>query len=88
MKKMIMLIIICSLLIADCNLLPAQNAADDAEKEAAKFHELALSDVIYSDEEWKALYYQNVQIIELLKEISNLLKQQLEKEAAPSPLNF
>ena len=80
MKKMIMLIIICSLLIANCNLLLAQDVADDAEKEATKFHELALSDVIYSGEEWKALYYQNIQRIELLKEISNLLKQQLEKE--------
>jgi hypothetical protein len=53
-------------------LTPAAFAEDDfmpAEEKARRAHELAASDVIYEQENFKALYYQNQQIIELLKEI-------------------
>lgn len=49
----------------------------DAESEAKRYHELATSDIVYTDEELKALYYQNKTIIELLRDIKKLLGQQL-----------
>ncbi len=51
----------------------------EAEKKAKEIHGIVSSDVIYANEELKALYYQNIQIIELLKQIRNLLGQQLEE---------
>ena len=45
----------------------------DAAEKARKAHEIASSDVIYQQEEWKALYYQNMQIIRILKEIRDTL---------------
>lgn len=53
-------------------------SGEDAEKKAEEFHRRAMSDVIFIDEELKALYYQNIQIISLLKEIRELLSQKLE----------
>ena len=41
----------------------------DPEENARRSHELASSDVIYEQENYKALYYQNQEIIQLLKEI-------------------
>ena len=40
-----------------------------AEEKAERSHQLAESDVMYQQEDYKALYYQNVAIIQLLKEI-------------------
>ncbi len=53
----------------------AQMSFDDAEAKAAEAHKLAASDVIYQEQDWKALYYQNLQMIGLLQDI----KQELEK---------
>ena len=53
---------------------------ETAEEKAARIHQLASSDVIYTQEETKALYYQNQQIIDLLKEIRDLLDARLEKK--------
>ena len=53
----------------------AQMSFEDAEEKAAEAHKLAASDVIYQEQDWKALYYQNLQIIDLLKDI----KQEMEK---------
>ncbi|UCD14882.1 MAG: hypothetical protein JSV34_03930 [Candidatus Omnitrophota bacterium] len=61
-----------------CGLVRAQMSLEEAEKKAEQIHNLASSDVIYLDEEEKALYYQNIQIIQLLKEIRDLLRQQAE----------
>ena len=47
---------------------------DDAAEKARKSHELAASDMIYQQEDFKALYYQNVQMIQLLKEIRDSLE--------------
>ena len=52
----------------------ADDTQSDAEQKAQAVHKLATSDMIYSQEEVKALYYQNVQIIDLLKEIRDLLQ--------------
>ncbi|MBI2095870.1 MAG: hypothetical protein HYT89_06855 [Candidatus Omnitrophica bacterium] len=49
----------------------------NAEEKAKKLHELASSDVIYTDQETKALYYQNIQIIDLLTQIRDLLEMRL-----------
>lgn len=53
----------------------AEMSFEDAEDKAAEAHKLAASDVIYQEQDWKALYFQNVQIISLLKDI----KQEMEK---------
>ncbi len=45
-----------------------------AEQRAREAHQLASSDIIYQNEEWKALYYQNQQIIQLLKQIRDSLE--------------
>ena len=45
----------------------------DAAFKARQAHEKAATDMIYQNEEWKALYYQNQQIIQLLKEIRDSL---------------
>ena len=51
--------------------LPAAAEEDylNSEEKARRSHELAVSDVIYEQENFKALYYQNQRIIELLQEI-------------------
>ncbi len=46
---------------------------NDAAENARKAHELASSDVIYQQQDFKALYYQNLQMIQLLKEIRDSL---------------
>ena len=61
----------------------------EAEMMAEKFHkiqeemlskpDLVTPDSIYTTAEIKAIYYQNVQIIELLKEIRNILRLSLEE---------
>lgn len=55
--------------------------ADEAEQKAKEINDLAASDVIYSQEAGKALYYQNIQMIDLLKEIRDLLKENLDRNA-------
>lgn len=63
-------------------LLISSAAAEDvlnAGDRAKKIHELASSDVIYTDQESKALYYQNVQIIDLLTQIRDLLDVRLKE---------
>lgn len=56
----------------------AYDGEEDAGKKAEEFHRRAISDVIFIDEELKALYYQNIQIISILREIRELLRQKLE----------
>ena len=42
---------------------------DDPEAQARQAHELANTDMIYEPQRTKALYYQNIEIIRLLKDI-------------------
>ena len=58
----------------------AEEPDASAEDKATQLHKLASSDVIYQQEETKALYYQNQQIIGLLKEIRELLATRLEEK--------
>jgi CRISPR/Cas system CSM-associated protein Csm2 small subunit len=63
------------------SVFPARaDTEKDAQKKAEEIHRRASSDAIYADDELKALYYQNVQIIDLLKEIRELIKMQIELE--------
>ena len=54
-------------------------AADDdmdesgPEAKARQAHQLASSDMMYQNEEWKAIYYQNQEIIQLLRQIRDTL---------------
>ena len=45
-----------------------------AEQKARQAHEKAGSDMLYQNEEWKALYYQNQRIIQLLKDMRDSLE--------------
>jgi len=51
----------------------AEMSEGEAEQKATEVHNLATKDVIFIDEELKALYYQNIQIIGLLRDIKQLL---------------
>ena len=53
-----------------------------AEDKARRAHEKASSDMIYQNEEWKALYYQNVRIIQLLKEIRDSIESMRSRDGA------
>ena len=55
----------------------------DPEEQARKSHELAMSDVIYEQENFKALYYQNQAILQVLKEIRDEI-QRINARAAKS----
>jgi len=50
-------------------------ATEKAREKAEEIHKITSTDTIYTQQELKALYYQNIQIIELLKEIRNILEQ-------------
>ena len=73
------LVFVHVLWILTCGLAAAQDSEGEAEEKAREIHKRASSDVIFIDDELKALYYQNVQIISILKEIRELLHQK-EKE--------
>ena len=55
--------------------------SSSAEDKAKELHRLASSDVIYQDQEIKALYYQNLQMIDLLKQIRDLLDSRLKEKS-------
>lgn len=75
----IFLILVFVICIVDFRPIYAEVTFDEAQKMADEIHKKVATDIVYTDQEVKALYYQNIQIIELLKEIRNLLRQQLEK---------
>ncbi len=81
MRKIVILLLaivaLCALGIAQAI---AQETIQEAGQKAQEIHKVASSDIIHTEQELKALYYQNIQIIELLKDIRELLKQQLQHE--------
>ena len=80
-KKTIVLILILSAVCAPgYGAIFTSEAEKDPQKQAAEIHKRASSDPIFTEDELKALYYQNLQIIALLKDIRELLQKQLEKE--------
>lgn len=80
-KKITVLLIFAHISwILTSGLAFAQDSAEDAERKAEEIHQRALSDIIFVNDELMALYYQNIQIISILKEIRELLRQKLEEE--------
>jgi len=47
----------------------------EAAKKAEELHEQGQKGVLYAQDDTKALYFQNVQIIEILKDIRRLLEE-------------
>jgi len=71
-------ILFLSLAIASVSIASlAQTTVEDPKAKAAEIHQRAMSDVIYTQDELKALYYQNVQIINLLTEMRDSLREAL-----------
>ncbi len=75
---------VCFLLLASLGTLPAvawgEEDLSQAADKAREYHTLASSDVIYTQDEMKALYFQNIQIIDLLTQIRDLLDRKLQTE--------
>ena len=65
--------------------LADEPSSSTAEDKAQELHRLASSDVVYQDQEIKALYYQNVQMIELLKQIRDLIDSRLKEKTDSKP---
>ncbi|HLD69964.1 MAG TPA: hypothetical protein VJA17_04285 [Candidatus Omnitrophota bacterium] len=82
-RRMIVFILLvmigCSVSLIVVDTVRAQTA-EEAGKKAAEIHLVASSDVIYTEAELKALYYQNIQIIEILKDIRNILQLQAQSK--------
>ena len=62
-----------AMLLATTMLAKVASADDelsmDPEDQASRSHNLSQSDVMYQQEDFRALYYQNLEIIQLLQEI-------------------
>jgi hypothetical protein len=73
LNKSLIFIVFC--LIFSAPAFPQEENSDnfDPAEKARQAHEKASSDMMYQNEEWKAMYYQNQQIIQLLKEIRDSL---------------
>jgi hypothetical protein len=84
-NKIIGLILACGMWFVACGQVYPQDEIDEAQKKAEEIHKFASSDTIYAQEELKAIYYQNMQIIELLKQIRELLAKSLAKEEESQP---
>ena len=81
MNKSIVTAVILSIMLMTTAY--AQMGYEEAEERARKAHEMAASDMIYVQEDTRALYYQNLQMIALLKDIRDQvdrLNQQSEKD--------
>ena len=52
----------------------AEEDFSSPEEKAERAHQRSISDVIYQQEDFKALYYQNEAIIQLLKEIRDEMR--------------
>jgi len=61
------------ILAAPARAMDEEMGSFEAAQKAREAHKVAASDMIYQQEEWKALYYQNIQVIQLLKEIRDTL---------------
>jgi hypothetical protein len=91
MKKNHRSAIILSLFLVLSSWAARASALDEAnmdpEDKARRAHELGSSDVIYDSENYKALYYQNLQIIGLLKEIREEMHAMNVRSAGKSDAN-
>jgi len=80
MKKTSLCLLAFLLILAAGAPLSFALEAEEAQAKAEKIHSFASSDSIYLEEELKALYYQNIQIIGILEQIRDLLQEQLSRE--------
>lgn len=86
-KKIIILLLISFWLVGQGYSQYADDSVlENTQKKAAEIHQIASSDTIYTGEEIKALYYQNIEIIELLKQVRNLLQEQIRIEKENKPI--
>lgn len=76
-KRMCTFIVLALINAFACCSGYTESSFDDAGKKAKEMHDIAATDIIYSDQELKALYYQNIQIIRILEEIKDLLRRQI-----------
>ena len=76
MKKVSIFLIIFALSVGSFGVAFSEDETteSDTESRARQAHDKASSDVIYQQEDTKALYYQNLQIIQLLKEMRDSLE--------------
>jgi len=81
MKKSVgvFLIVVFGISILGSGIARADDIYNNAAKMAKEIHSKVATDVIYTDQEIKALYYQNVQMIQLMEEMMNLMRQQLQE---------
>ena len=68
-KKFITILITGFFLSAWALTANAEKNYTNFEEKARRSHELSMSDVVYQQEDFRALYYQNEAMIQLLKEI-------------------
>ncbi len=76
-RRITVLLLVLNLMT--CGLARAADEGDDTdefdlENKARQAHKLAASDMMYQNEEWKAMYYQNQLVIQLLKQIRDSLE--------------
>ena len=63
-----------------------ENAEEmDLETKSREAHQRASSDMMYQNEEWKALYYQNERVIQLLKQVRDSLEAIRMRDAVKNP---
>lgn len=78
MRK-IFAVVVLALSLTVHSALFAAEGSEDAEEKARQSHQLASTDMIYSQEELKAIYYENLEIIDLLKQIRDILDVRLKE---------
>lgn len=76
--RLFIAIIISSAIILSAVPASAQDTYENAEQKAEEIYKEAASDVIYLQNVLKSLYYQNIQIIQLLKDIRELMDDYLQ----------
>ena len=79
---MIRAFMILSILLTATPAFCAEMSYEAAQEQAQASHDRAASDMIYQQEDTKALYYQNLQIIHLLADIREELKALNAKKAS------
>lgn len=69
-------------MLAGAGLWAQEISFEEAAAKAKELNDLSQSDIIYSQESYRALYYQNLQMIALLSEIRDEIKMQRERSEA------
>ena len=78
-KAIFVLITVIGISFLNNGITRADDTFNNAANMAKEIHAKVATDVIYTDQEIKALYYQNVQMIQLMGEMIDLMRQQLQE---------